>query len=291
MNFSTTIRKPALLVAVIVCVDAEPADWDVEFLGGKDNPASTGDDWRFVARDRTTGNEKLFRSGTKLGRFVDVRSYESAVVVEANTGYGRGFTIYDLDSEGPVAEFYTLTAHWSPDGRYLIYRVFTSRNDPFRPEVKIVDLEQDLGKFRVENAPSRDGIGEVVFPPPPPHDRMWLRGAYGTTVSGLGFTHVAWDASGKFFYFVASDRTNLIHLVVLQLEPVPSVACYVPLTQRIVAGEYFHESKVFPTKLELRSPNIVVVTMVQNSFRVSSQHSIGLREACWEQNQAYAEGL
>ena len=263
------------------------AEWDVRFLSGGDNPSSSGDPWRFQATNQETGVQRTFRSGTRLGRFKNVRSYGTLAAIEAETGYGPGFTIYDLEADRLLVEFYTLTSHWSPDGRYLAYQVFASRNEPFRPEIKIVDLQQNLAGLPVDQGTSRDGIGTIVYPPL--STREQLASGHGRDFPAYSFRHVAWDVANGFLYFTASDMTGMLNVIVLQLATT-SIICYVPITLNVVDGEFLHPRRVLVRGLSLRSSREVVVT-TSNAFGVASRHTIPLRRACSHPDQDSADSL
>lgn len=274
--------------------DADPGRWHVEFVGEKAfqaAPAATGDNWEFRATLLASGTTKIFKSGTEQGWFIDVRSYGGLALVDTDVGSGaRGFTLYDLEADRKVVEFYAGHPHISPDGRYLVYRRFMRRIDPFRPQIKIVDLAGRFDGLEVDGATAARGIGEVVFPPAPPTDRPDLAGAYGTTVNSYVFEHVAWDMENGVFYFTAADRTGHLNLVALLLEPSPRVACYVPLTHSRLNGEYFDVGKVNPQGVAVQPPGTVVVT-TRNGFGVVSDHRVSLRKACWHQSQAFSEAF
>ena len=263
------------------------ADWEVKFLSGGDNPSASGDHWRFQATNEETGIQRSFQSGTSLGRFKNVRSYGNLAVMEAETGYGPGFTIYDLEADRLLVEFYTLTAHWSPDGRYLVYQVFASRNEPFRPEVKIVDLQQNLAGLPVDQGTPYSGIGTIVYPPSSIRDQ--LASVHGRDFPAYSFRHVAWDMANGFLYFTASDMTGMLNVIVLQLATM-SVICQVPITLNVVAGEFSAPRRVLVKGLSLRSSREAVVT-TSNAFGVASEHSIPLRQACSSRNQDFGESV
>ena len=65
--------------------DREALRWDVEFLGQKAFQAeesARGDNWEFRATLLKTGATKTFTSGTEMGWFLDVRSYEGVALVD-----------------------------------------------------------------------------------------------------------------------------------------------------------------------------------------------------------------
>ena len=270
---------------------ADGKRWDVEFLGVKEfqeGEPARGGNWRFRATLLTTGETKTFHSGTHTGWYIGVRNYNDLAVVEADVGSGaKGFTIYDLEADVKVVEFYTLFPHWSPDGRYLVYRKFMSRGQPLDPGIKVIDLTQEPDSFVVDGG-SFSGVGVLVFPLPAADDRPELLNAYGTVVTAFSFNHVKWDVENGILYFAAPDRTNHLNLLVVLLEPEPLIACIVPLVGHTLVTEYFPQGKVFLSELELSSPNTVVVA-TKNSFGVRSEHGIQLREACLDQNQVVAE--
>ena len=271
---------------------ADPYRWHVEFLGEKGfqaAPAATGDNWQFRATLAETGAAKIFRSGTEQGWFIDVYSYGRFALIDADVGSGtRGFTLYDLDEDRKIVEFYAGHPHISPDGRYLVYRRFMRRVDPFRPQISVVDLAGRFDGVEASLLTTLSGIGEVVFPPAPPTHNPGLAGAYGTTVNSYVFEQVAWDMENRVFYFTPKDRTGHLNLVALLLVPSPTVACYVPITHSRLNGEYFDVSKVNPKEIAVPSPGTVIVTTT-NGFGVESDHRVSLRKACWEQNQSFAE--
>ena len=238
-----------------------------------------------------SGATKVFESGTERGWFLGVFAYGKYALVDTDVGSGaRGFTIYDLEANRKIVEIYTMFPHLSPDRRYLIYRQFTSRGRLFKPHVKIIDLNGDLGKLEIDDLTAFRGVGDVVFPPPPPQARPELAGAYGTTVAHYDFETVAWDTKNNVFFFTAADRTNHLNLVVLSFAPSPAVVCYVPITQTTLNGEYFEEKSVHLTGLRYRPPGIVVVATTQG-FSVTSEHRVALFGACRDQNPAYAESI
>lgn len=301
LNFNSRIRRCTFCACILgatlsafVATNAEvdPGRWRVEFLGDKAfqaAPAATGDNWVFQATLADTGSTKVFKSGTERGWFIDVHAYGRYALVDTDVGSGaRGFTIYDLEEDHKVVEFYTLFPHVSPDGRYLVYRKFMSRVDSFQPQVRVVDLDGTFDELEVDDVTAFLGIGDEVFPPLPPKDRPELARSYGTTVNSYGFEHVGWDVENGVFYFTAVDRTGHLNVVVLSLEPSPIVACYVPLTHSRLHGEYFAEKSVRLTGLTFRSPSTIVVTTT-NGFAVTSEHRIPLFGACRDQNPEYAE--
>ena len=265
--------------------------WDVEYLGHGESPVyADGSNWRFRARDRATGATRTFRSGTETGYFVLARTYESLALIGADVGSGVwGFTVYDLEAERKVVEFWGAFPHLSPDNRYLVYRKVQRRRQFFDPTTKIVDFGQELNGLEVATATASQGIGEVVFPRSPTAGRSELDGAYGSVVTVSEFDHVAWDMDNGTFYFTATDRTGHLNLVVLGVAAA-KVACYVPLTTGKLRSEYLEVKRVTPTGLALQSAGTVVVTTL-NGFGVRSVHEIALREACWEQSQEFAESL
>ncbi len=267
---------------------ASPTGWKVDYLGGRSpREYANGNNWEFRATHPESGETKIFRSGTKMGYFIAARTYQSTVLIGADLGSGVwGFTIYDLDAERKVHEFWAHFPHLSPDDRHLVYRKFYRRNERMDPTVLVVDLGRELGE--VGMADPSEGIGVAVFPPTVPDSRPEHAAAYGTTVTGFLFDHVAWDMEHKVLYFTASDRSGHLNLVVVPLEPSPRAACYVPLTAKRLHGEYFDEKKVVPKNISLPSPGTVKV-ITSNGFGVSSEHNVDLREACWRQDQAYAE--
>ena len=133
---------------------ADPGRWRVEFLGDKAfqaSPYASGDNWEFRATLMETGATKVFKSGTERGWFINVHAYGRYALVDTDVGSGaRGFTLYDLEADRKVVEFYTAFPHVSPDGPYLVYRKFMSRAHSFRPQVKIIDLNGDLGGLDVD---------------------------------------------------------------------------------------------------------------------------------------------
>ncbi len=266
--------------------------WHVEFLGEKAfqaAPAATGDNWEFRATRVASGETKVFRSGTEQGWFIDVHAYGRYALVDTDVGSGaRGFTIYDLDQDSKVVEFYTAFPHLSPDGRYLVYRRFMTRVDSFKPQIRIVDLAGRFDGLEVDHVTPFLGIGEEVFPPPPPSDRPELARAYGTVVESYSFNYVAWDMYNGVFYFTPEDRSGHLNLVALSLAPSPAVACYVPFAHSRLNGEYFDVERVYPEGITVRPQGTVVVTTT-SGFGVESEHRVSLRKACWEQNQAFAE--
>ena len=165
---------------------------EIEFLGKRNPPEyADGDNWRFRATHAGSGETKVFHSGTEMGYFT-ARTYQSTVLIGADLGSGTwGFTIYDLDGERKVHEFWAGFPHLSPDNRYLVYRKFYRRNEPMDPSVLLVDLGREFGDVAMAH-PSR-GIGEPVFPPDAADGRPDLAAAYGTTITSYGFEHVAWD--------------------------------------------------------------------------------------------------
>ena len=264
----------------------------MEFLGDKAfqaSPYASGDNWEFRATLMETGATKVFKSGTERGWFINVHAYGRYAFVDTDVGSGaRGFTLYDLEADRKVVEFYTAFPHVSPDDRYLVYRKFMSRAHSFRPQVKIIDLNGDLGGLDVdERTTAFEGIGAEVFPPPPLQGRPELAGAYGGTITHYDF-ETAWDMKDGVLFFTAADRTNHLNLVVLLLEPLPAVACYVPFTHSVLSSEYFEEKSVQVTGLRFRSPGTVVVATT-NGFALTSEHRIPLFGACRDQNPAYAE--
>ena len=284
----------AVAMGTMVSLDtsADPDRWHVEFLGEtafQAAPAATGDNWEFRATLVATGATKTFRSGTEQGWFIDVHSYGRFALIDADVGSGaRGFTLYDLEEDRKIVEFYAGHPHISPDGRYLVYRRFMRRVDPFRPQISVVDLAGGFDGVEAGLATTLRGIGEVVIPPVPPANHPDLAGAYGTAVNSYVFEHVAWDMENGVSYFTPKDRTGHLNLVALSLAPSPTVSCYVPLTHSRLNGEYFDVSKVNPKGIAVPSPGTVVVTTT-NGFGVESEHRVSLRKACWEQNRAFAE--
>ena len=265
-----------------------PTAWKVDYLGVRNPPQyANGNNWQFRATHPESGETKVFRSGTEMGYFITARTYQSTVLIGADLGSGVwGFTIFELDAERKVHEFWAHFPHLSPDNRHLVYRKFYRRNEPMDPTVLVVDLGREFGEVVI--ADPSEGVGEPVFPPTVPDSRPELAAAYGSTVTGYLFDHVAWDMEHKVLYFTASDRSGHLNLVVVPLEPSPRAVCHVPLTAKKLHGEYFDEKKVIPTNISLPSPGTVKVT-TSNGFGVSSEHNVALGKACWRQDRAYAE--
>ena len=268
-------------------VGAEAQQWHVEYFGQDERPYANGSNWEF----RASAGEitKTFKSGTEIGDFVLVRTYKSLALIGADVGSGAwGFTLYDLEAERKLVEFWAGFPHLSPDNRYLVYRKFQNRRDPFYPEVKIIDLAEDWSDVDMNLVRRREGIGEVVFPRPPPAGRPELEGAYGygSTVEASPFNHVAWDMDNGTLYFTGTDRTGHLNLVTLRLGPTPRAVCYVPLTIGRLRSEYFDPKWVHPTGVILRSPDTVTVT-TSGINGVNSDHNVPLRvalnEGCLEQ--------
>ena len=264
-------------------IGAEAQRWEVDYLAQDERPAyANGSNWEF--RASSGGVTKTFVSGTKMGYFVLVRTYESLALIGANLGSGRwGFTLYDLEAERKLVEFWAAFPHLSPDNRYLVYRKIQFRGRPFDLEIRVVDFAEDWSGVDMAPVTPREGIGEVVFPRPPPRGRPELEGAYGSTVTHSRFDHVAWDTDNGTLYFTATDRTGHLNLVALQLEPAPRAVCYVPLTSGRLHSEYFDQRWVNPTGVLLRSSDAITVTTA-DGFGVSSDHNIALREACLGQD-------
>ena len=262
--------------------------WRIDYLGTRTPPEyANGHNWLFRATHPGSGEAKVFRSGTEMGYFATAHTYESMVLIGADLGSGTwGFTIYDLEADRKIAEFWAGFPHISPDSRYLVYRKFYRRHEPMDPGVLVLDLRQRFAGVNVAH-PS-EGIGKSVFPPDLREGMPELASAYGTTVSGYRFEHVAWDMENKILYFTGSDRAGYLNLVAVLLEPSPHAVCFVPLTGQKLRGEYFDEQWVYPTKITLRSAARLAVTTV-NGFGVSSEHNVALREACWAQDQEFAE--
>lgn len=259
--------------------------WKVEYLGDAESPVyADGSNWRFRATERVTGATKTFRSGTEAGYFVLVRTYNSLVLIGADVGSGTwGFTVFDLEADRKLAEFWGAFPHLSPDNRYLVYRKALRRRQRFDPTTKVVDFGRPMG---LEPATTSvwQGIGDVVFPRSPP-GRPGLDGAYGSVVTYSHFDHVAWDMETGTFYFTTTDRTGHLSLAVLRLAS-PEIACYVPLTTAKMRSEHVQEKRVGVGGVALRSPGTVAVT-TQDGLGVRSIHEITLREACRDQAKSW----
>lgn len=273
--------------------------WDVEYVehlaDGEAPVYANGSNWQFRATERATGETRTFRSGTEMGWFVLAHTYESLVLIGADIGSGRwGFTIYDLEGDRKVVEFWAAYPHLSPDNRYLVYRKMLGRHQTFDPTIKLVDFGQGAnGLEAAADAPSwweGAGIGDVVFPQPPPAGRPELAGAYGSVVTGSGFDHdVAWDMDNGTLYFTATDRADHLNLVVFRIAA-RRIACYVPISSSSLHSEYREKKWVHPTGVVLRSSRTVVVS-TENVFGVRSSHEIALGEACFRQSPEFVELL
>ena len=279
-----TVEMPGSLTRedALHSIGAKAHLWDVEYVAQGERPEyANGSNWQF--RASSAGGTKTFKSGTELGYFVLTRTYESLVLIGADLGSGGwGFTLYDLEAERKLVEFWAAFPHLSPNNRYLVYRKFEFRGRPFYPEIKVIDFAEDWSGIDMDSVTPSEGIGEVVFPRAPPPERPELEGAYGSTVTTSRFDHVAWDLDNGTMYFPATDRTGHLNLVALQLEPVPRAVCYVPLTVGSLRSEYVDQRYVNPAGVFLRSPNAITVTTV-DGYGVSSDHHISLQRACLEQ--------
>ena len=288
--FSATVEMPGSLTDkdVVHSVGDASQRWDVEYLGNEGSLVyADGSNWRFRATERATGATKTFRSGTESGYFVLARTYESLVLIGADVGSGTwGFTVYDLETDRKQVEFWAGFPHLSPDNRYLVYQKALGRRQRFDPTTRIVDFGRPI-EVAIESV--WQGIGDVVFPGPPPAGRAGLDGAYGRVVIGSPFDHVAWDMDVGTLYFTATDRTGHLNLVALRLEGA-RIVCYVPLSTATLRGEHVEEKRVWPTAVAMQSSGTVVVTTL-DGLGVRSAHEIALREACWEQSQEFAKSL
>ena len=286
-----TVQMPGSLTDENVehSLGASARRWHVEYIEPDGPPVhADGGNWEFRATERATGVTKTFRSGTESGYFVLVRTYESLALVGAYIPRGGwDFTIYDLEAERKIVEFWAAFPHMSPDNRYLVYRQFSNRR--FDPRTRIVDLGQDFGKVEVDVL-NPVGFGKVVFPWAPPIFGPVLDGAYGTLVTFSPFDRVAWDMDKAVLYFTATDRTGITNLVAVALTPTPKVACRVPLTGAMLRAEYFEEKLVRPGELSLEPPYTVVVA-TSSGFGVRSEHRISLDRGCREQNRDFVERL
>lgn len=259
---------------------SSPGNWNVEYLGDRREYAK-GDNWEFRATHRVNGTVKKFRSGTQGGYFIGAFTYGPVALIAADLGSGVwGFTVYDVDEERNVVEFWAAFPHLSPDGRYLLYRKFNGRRRPPDPGVVVLDLSQEFGEVEI-GTPSQ-GFGETVFPHPPPPERPELGDAYLKDYAGwYGIEHVAWDMENATVYFPAQNRTGLLSLVAVRLEPAPAMVCQVPLAPRTLRGEYFEELRMSPTGIELRSADTIVVS-TGNSLYVTAEYSVPLYLPCWK---------
>ena len=258
--------------------------WKIEYLGTRNPPVyANGDNWQFRATHRASGTTKLFRSHTEMGYYVNALNYESIALIAADLGSGVwGFTVYPVcgvlqstEAGRKVREFWAGFPHLSPGNRYLVYRKFYRRNEPMDPGVVLLDLDEEFDG--VDAAHSSQNFGELLFPPEP-SNRPDLADAYGTTVTGYVFEH-AWDMQSRVLYFTASDRSDYVNLVIVELEPSPRPVCYVPLASQDLRTEYYDRIKANPTEISLPRPGVVVVTM-RNGLGVRSEHHVDLHEAC-----------
>ncbi len=273
--------------------------WEVEFLASTE--ADMGD-WRFRATERATGETRTFSSGPETGGFfVLARTYESLALIGADGGSGTWvFTVYDIEADRKVVEFWAFFPHLSPDNRYLAYRKWQGRWQSFDPTIKIVDLGRGAGSLEVadvdyfEGVGYLEGIGEVVFPSPAPAGRPELAGAYGRAVTYSWFHRVAWDMDNGMLYFVGTDRAGCLNLVAYRLGE-RRIACRVPLVSDVLPTEYFEgrQEWQFLTGIALRSSGTVVVTTDTGSSwsGVRSTYEVELREACSTQSPGFVESL
>ena len=267
--------------------------WEVEFLAS--THADVGD-WRFRATERATGETRTFSSDTETsGFFVLARTYESLALIGADGGSGTWvFTIYDIEADKKVFEFWAAFPHLSPDNRYLAYHKWQGRWQSFDPTIKIVDLGRGADSLEVADVYFDEGIGEVAFPSPAPAGRPELAGAYGRAVTYSWFDQVAWDMDNGMLYFLGTDRAGCLNLVAYRLAE-GRIACRVPLTSRVLPTEYFEGRQAWqhPTGIALRSSGTVVVTTGTGSSwsGLRSTYEVGLREACSTQSPEFVESL
>ncbi len=265
--------------------------WEVEFLGGGGDPVyADGSNWQFRATERASGATKTFRSGTELGFFVLARTYESRVLIGADLGAGVwGFSVYNLEQDRKVVEFWASSPHLSPDNRYLVYRNWSGRQERFDPTIRLLDLSSYITGI-VEGPADRQELGVVVFPRPPAADKPELYGSYGHTITESWFDQVAWDMDNEVLYLTGTDRSGCLNLIAYGLAE-KKIACYLPLTNSKLPTEYFDDKQLTPTGIALQSPYTVVVTTLGSSFGVRSTHEISLRSACGKQNREFVESL
>ncbi len=267
--------------------------WEVEFLASTE--ADMGD-WRFRATERATGETRTFSSGPETGGFfVLARTYESLALIGADGGSGTWvFTVYDIEADREVVEFWAAFPHLSPDNRYLVYRKWQGRWQSFDHTIKIVDLGQGADSLEAADVyfSKEVGIGEVAFPSPAPAGRPELAGAYGRTVIFSRFDQVAWDMDNGMLYFTVTDRAGCLNLVAYGLAE-RRIACRLPLVSRMLPTEYFEgrQEWQYPEGIALRSSGTVVVTTLNPAFDIRSTYEVELREACSTQSPEFVESL
>ena len=232
----------------------------------------TGANYSFTVRSKLTGGNGALTVETLAKEMTSVAVYEDVgVFVGELPSGGRSVSLYELNTGGKIAEFYSYDLHASPDGRYLIYRKFFPRfSSEASTSLMVYDLEMEIGEQRRLFASMPPAEVGFQFHPVPP-----------AIVPEFSLSSILWKPElGKAFLIVV-DESGYYNLLTMPLWEDRSLAdgvntCYIPFAP--LTNESVHALDVKKNtveSLELVDQTVEVelfeVNGIATSFRINYQ--------------------